>query len=223
MNPGSKLPIVALDGPAAAGKGTIGRMIAKEFGFAHLDTGGLYRAVAARMLAGDQDPSDRTLAENAARELEIGDLGRPNLRDEAVGRAASVVAAIPGVRTALLAYQRNFAAKPPGNAKGAVLDGRDIGTVVCPDATVKIYVTASAQERARRRIAELEAKGEDADPAQILADIEARDERDMNRADAPLRPAPDAHLLDTTELAIPAAFAKAKAIIARRLDPQSKG
>jgi cytidylate kinase len=223
VNPGPKSPVVALDGPAAAGKGTIGRMIAKEFGFAHLDTGGLYRAVAARMLAGDQDPADAAAAERAARELEIGDLGRANLRDEEVGRAASVVAAIPGVRAALLAYQRNFAAKPPGGAEGAVLDGRDIGTVVCPDATVKIYVTASAEERARRRIAELKAKGESADPATILADIKARDERDMNRADAPLKPAADAHLLDTTELAIPAAFAKAKAIIARRLGTRPKG
>lgn len=208
--------VVALDGPAASGKGTIGRLIAQEFGFAHLDTGGLYRAVAARMLAGDLEPSDAKEAEATARALEIGDLGRSNLRDEDVGRAASVVAAIPGVRAALLAYQRNFAARPPAGAKGAVLDGRDIGTVVCPDAQVKIFVTASAEERARRRVAELKTKGEVVDPATVLADIKARDERDTNRADAPLKSAPDAHLLDTTELAIPAAFAKAKAIIAQR-------
>lgn len=210
--------VVALDGPAAAGKGTIGRLIAQEFGFAHLDTGGLYRAVAARMLAGDLDPNDAKVAEAEAKALEAGDLARANLRDEDVGRAASVVAALPGVRAALLAYQRNFAARPPAGARGAVLDGRDIGTVVCPDAPVKIFVTASAEERARRRVAELEAKGEEVDAATILADIKARDERDTKRADAPLKKAPDAHLLDTTELAIPAAFAKAKAIIAQRFE-----
>jgi len=208
--------VVALDGPAAAGKGTIGRLIAQEFGFAHLDTGGLYRAVAARMLAGDLDPNDAKVAEAEAKALDAGDLARANLRDEDVGRAASVVAAIPGVRAALLAYQRSFAARPPADARGAVLDGRDIGTVVCPDAPVKIFVTASAEERARRRVAELKAKGEEVDAATILADIKARDERDTQRADAPLKKAADAHLLDTTELAIPAAFAKAKAIIAQR-------
>ncbi|MBM3554246.1 MAG: (d)CMP kinase [Alphaproteobacteria bacterium] len=215
--------IIAVDGPAAAGKGTISRRIAEAFGLAHLDTGSLYRAVAARVLGEGRDPAQTEIAAAAAKALTVDDLARPNLRDETVGKYASVVAALPAVRGALLAWQREFAHHPPKGKQGAVLDGRDIGTVVCPDATVKLFVTASVEERARRRILELRAKGEAADAAKIEAEIRARDERDMNRPEAPLRPASDAHLLDTTELDIDAAFAKAKGIIAAQVGLRPAG
>jgi len=187
---------VAIDGPAAAGKGTIGRALAERFGFAHLDTGLLYRAVGAK--AGD--PVE------AARGLTPADLSRGDLRGEAAGEAASRVAAIPEVRAALVDYQRAFARREGG----AVLDGRDIGTVICPEAEVKLFVTASPVVRARRRW--LETGG---DPGAVLAEVRARDERDANRAVAPLRPAPDAILIDTSEMDIGAAVeAAARAVLA---------
>jgi CMP/dCMP kinase len=208
--------IVAVDGPAAAGKGTLARRLAAEFGLAYLDTGLLYRAVAGRVLRQGADPGDAAAAQAAALALGPGDLEDPGLRSEAVGEAASRVAAIPAVRAALLDYQRRFARQPPAKAKGAVLDGRDIGTVVCPDAEVKLFVTASAEVRALRRFRELRERQPGVGAEQVLADLRARDARDEARATAPLKPAQDAHLLDTTNLDIEAAFAVARAIVAAR-------
>jgi CMP/dCMP kinase len=189
---------VAIDGPAAAGKGTISRDVARRFGFRHLDTGLLYRAVG--VLAGD--PA------TAARSLTSADLARDDLRTLAAGQAASRVAAIPEVRAALLEFQRRFAR----SEGGAVLDGRDIGTVICPEAEVKLYVTASPEVRAHRRW--LEVGG---DEAQVLAEVKERDARDMGRADAPLKPAKDAVVIDTSNLPIADAIAAAVAVVARRL------
>ncbi|MCW5732459.1 MAG: (d)CMP kinase [Alphaproteobacteria bacterium] len=209
--------IVAIDGPTAAGKGTLARLLARDLGFAYLDTGSLYRAVGLALLRTGHSPDDEAAAVAAARSLGSDLLTDPGLRDEATGNAASRVAAMPAVRAALLDYQREFARRPPGGARGAVLDGRDIGTVVCPDATVKLFVTAAPEVRARRRHLELSGRGEDVPFAQVLADLNERDRRDQARAAAPLRPAPDAHLLDTSDLAIDAALARAKAIIAGRM------
>jgi cytidylate kinase len=189
---------VAIDGPAAAGKGTISKAVAAHFGFAHLDTGLLYRAVGARMLTGE-DPI------SAARSLMAEDLINPDLRTADVAQAASKVAVIPEVRAALLDFQRAFARR----SGGAVLDGRDIGTVICPQAEVKLFVTASAEVRARRRLAELVESGAETDFETVLADVKARDDRDSGRADAPMRRAEDAILLDTSALSIDAAVARA--------------
>lgn len=196
---------IAIDGPAAAGKGTISRAVASHFGFAHLDTGLLYRAVGAKMLDGI-DPVE------AAQGLDAAALARDDLRSTAVAQAASKVAAIGAVRSALVDFQRAFARR----AGGAVLDGRDIGTVICPEAEVKLFVTASAEVRAHRRYLELRAKGEEVSEATVLAEVRERDARDMNRADAPLRPAEDAVLLDTSGLSIDAAVAAAIAAVSAR-------
>ena len=193
---------IAVDGPAAAGKGTISRALAAKFGMGHLDTGLLYRVVGALTLTG-VDPVE------AARALTAQDLERDDLRSPEVAQAASKVAVIAQVRAALVDFQRAFARR----AGGAVLDGRDIGTVICPQAEVKLYVTASAGVRAERRFLELDDKGLDVSRAQVLADVRARDERDMNRAEAPLRPAEGAVLLDTSELSIDAAVARAIAVV----------
>ena len=194
--------IIAIDGPAASGKGTLGKLIAAHYGLAHLDTGKLYRAVARDTLATGARPADASAALSAAKALDIRTLDDPSLVDGNLGEAASIVASHPEVREALLAYQRAFARRKPG----AVLDGRDIGTVICPDADVKIFVTATPEERARRRYRELRAAGNSVSEAAILADIRRRDERDQGRAAAPLRQAEGAHLLDTTNLDIDAAF-----------------
>ena len=196
---------VAIDGPAAAGKGTLSKAVAAHFGFAHLDTGLLYRAVAAKTLLG-VGPIE------AAQRLTAQDLDDTDLRTPEVAQAASKVAVIPEVRAALFDFQRAFAAR----AGGAVLDGRDIGTVICPDAAVKLFVTASAEVRAKRRYLELSAKGDPSTPGQVLADVRARDKRDMNRAEAPLKPASDAVLIDTSELSIEAAVARAISAIEAR-------
>ena len=201
--------IIAVDGPAAAGKGTLTRALAEHYGLPRLDTGVLYRAVAAALLADGADPSDAQAAVAAASTLDLSRFADAELRTSGVGEAASVVAAQPRMREALLLFQRAFAARPPG----AVLDGRDIGTVVCPDADVKLFVTASAAARARRRWLELRQAGQDVDLAAVEADIERRDARDASRDAAPMRPADDAHLLDTTEMDIEAAFRAAVAII----------
>ena len=208
--------IIAIDGPAASGKGTLGRRLAQRFGLAFLDTGGLYRATALRAL-GLGDPSNPAIAEAAARAVEAKDLDDPRLREERVGEAASVVAAMPAVRTALLAFQRDFAHRPPAGTKGAVLDGRDIGTAVCPDADLKLFVTASAEARALRRFKELQEKGLEAIYQRVLQDIEQRDARDRERLTAPLRRADDAIELDTTTLDADAAFAKAVALVESKL------
>lgn len=197
---------VAIDGPAAAGKGTVSRAVAEHFGFAHLDTGLLYRAVGAKVLEG-MSP------EEAALTLVAGDLENDQLRTNAVAEAASRAAAIPEVRAALVDFQRSFAMR----AGGAVLDGRDIGTVICPDAQVKLFVTATPEVRAQRRFAELAAKGFDGTFEQVLADVEARDERDSSRAEAPLKPAADAVEMDTSTMDIATAVARAIELISLRL------
>jgi CMP/dCMP kinase len=197
--------IIAIDGPAASGKGTLGKQLAAHFGLRHLDTGLIYRAVAKALLDAGHPLDDTTSAVAAARSLDPAQFDEKMLKGHAIGEAASIVSAIAEVRAALLKFQRDFAAAPPG----AVLDGRDIGTVVAPDADVKIFVTAAPQERARRRAAELKAAGEPADEAAILADILRRDARDRSRTVAPLKPAPDAYELDTTHLDVDAALAAA--------------
>ncbi len=206
--------IVAVDGPVAAGKGTLARKLARHFGFAYLDTGSLYRATAARVLRAGGDPSDPATSRQAALDLVADDLADPDLRAEAVGEAASVVAPIPEVRAALLDYQRRFARDPPDGAPGAVLDGRDIGTVVCPEADVKLFVTASIEARAERRVRELRGRGVAVDADRILQDMQRRDRRDSKRAAAPLKPAPDAHLLDSTNLDIETTFRAARRVVA---------
>jgi cytidylate kinase len=209
--------IIAIDGPAASGKGTLARRLAQRFGLAFLDTGGLYRAAALRALESGGDPSNPTLAEAAAKAVRPQDLDNPRLREERVSDAASVVAAIPAVRTALLAFQRDFAHHPPAGFQGAVLDGRDIGTIVCPDAAVKLFVTASAEARALRRFKELQESGQAAIYQRVLQDIEQRDARDRERLTAPLRRADDAIELDTTALDADAAFAKAVVLVEQTL------
>jgi CMP/dCMP kinase len=201
--------IIALDGPAASGKGTLGKRLASRFGLRHLDTGLLYRAVAKELRDTGAAPDDRSAAVAAARRLDITGLNETVLKARGLSEVASIVSAIPEVRTALVELQRTFAAAPPG----AVLDGRDIGTVICPNADVKIFVDAAPEIRARRRTVELTSKGEAADEAAILADILRRDARDRGRAIAPLAAAADAHLLDTTHLDIDAAFRAAVDII----------
>jgi cytidylate kinase len=201
--------IIAIDGPAAAGKGTLALRLAAELGFAHLDTGRIYRAVAAKVLAAGGAPEDAAAAVRAAGTLRPEDLERGDLRREEVGQGASVVAAVPEVRAALLAFQRRFAENPPGGKAGAVLDGRDIGTVVCPGAKVKFYVTASPEIRARRRHKELLEGGERSIYARVLQEVRDRDARDSGREAAPLRPAEDAVVLDTTEMNADAVLAAA--------------
>jgi cytidylate kinase len=203
--------IIAIDGPAASGKGTLARRLAAHFGLPHLDTGLLYRAVARRVLDAGRDPADAHAAEAAARALRSEDLARGDLRGPPVDEASSQVAALPGVRAALLQFQRDFAA-----VRGAVMDGRDIGTVVFPEARVKLYVTASVEERARRRFTELRARGEGADLKAVLAEMRARDARDADRTDAPMRPAADAVVLDTTALDADTAFEQALQIVEAR-------
>ena len=201
--------IIAIDGPAASGKGTLGKRLAAHCGLRHLDTGLLYRAVAKALLDAGHPLEDRGKALAAAQALDLARLDERELKTQAIGEAASIVSALEEVRGALVELQREFARRPPG----AVLDGRDIGTVIAPDADVKIFLTASAVERARRRAAELERDGAPADLSAILADIERRDARDRTRAIAPLKAAADAHLLDTTHLDIDAAVRAAVDIV----------
>ena len=208
--------VIAIDGPAASGKGTLARRLARALNLAHLESGLLYRAVAFRMLLAGHDPKDAAAAEKAARLVDLGDLSDPELRDEAVSAAASVVSAHPGVRAALLAAQRGFVAHPPPGKDGVVIDGRDIGTVVCPAATAKIFLTASPEIRAERRARELRQGGRDAISNRVLQDMKERDARDTDRAVSPLSPAKDAFILDTTDLDEDAAFAAALAFVRSR-------
>jgi len=203
--------IIAIDGPAASGKGTIARRLAQHYGLAHLDTGLLYRATARVLLDSGLRLDDPVRAVAAARGLALTDFEEDKLRGAKMGEAASIVAAIPEVRSALLDMQRKFASRP----QGAVLDGRDIGTVICPDATAKLFVTASPEVRAQRRALELRSRGERVDYADVLADIRRRDERDAGRSAAPLVAAPDAARLDTTDLDVERAVAAAVAIVER--------
>lgn len=206
--------IIAIDGPAASGKGTLARRLAATLGLRHLDTGLTYRAVAHAMLQAGLPLDNEELAAEVARHIELAGLDREALSDHAIGEAASRVAVMSAVREALVDAQRRFAARPPG----AVLDGRDIGTVVCPDAIVKLFVTASPQIRAGRRFDEIGRAGGDLTFEQVLDDIIKRDERDMNRDDSPLKPAPDAHLIDTSEMDIETAFRTALAIVERAIE-----
>ncbi len=204
--------LIAVDGPAAAGKGTLTRKLAEHFNLARLDTGLIYRAVGAKALELG-DPTDEKIAVKAAKSLSFTDLDQNGLRDEAAGNAASKVATIPAVRDILLTFQRDFAANPPdgpnGPVAGAVLDGRDIGTVVCPEAPYKLFITASPEVRAERRYKELQDRGEEAIRSAILKDIVDRDERDRSRTVAPLEPAKDAKVLDTSDLDAVAVFTAA--------------
>ena len=202
--------IIAIDGPAASGKGTLGKRLAAHYGLRHLDTGLIYRAVAKAVIDAGRSPNDVACRrDSGADALDPSRFDESALKAHSIGEAASIVSAVPEVREALLAFQREFAAKPPG----AVLDGRDIGTVICPHADVKIFVTATPEVRARRRAAEYKAQGRDIDEEAVLADIRNRDQRDQNRAAAPLKQAPDAHLLDTTHLDIDAAIRAAIDIV----------
>jgi cytidylate kinase len=198
--------IIAIDGPAASGKGTLGKRLAAHFGLRHLDTGLIYRAVAKALLDAGDRLDDVARAVAAARALDPAQFDDAALKSHEIGDAASIVSVLPEVRTALLVFQRDFGRAPPG----AVLDGRDIGTVIFPDADVKIFVDATPEVRAHRRAGELAGR---VNEAEVLADIRRRDERDRNRAAAPLKPAPDAHLLDTTHLDIDAAFRAAIDIV----------
>ncbi|MBK3400965.1 MULTISPECIES: (d)CMP kinase [Methylobacterium] len=201
--------VIAIDGPAASGKGTLAKRLAEHYRLPHLDTGLLYRAVALTLLDADRDLADADAAAAAARGLDAAFLSDPRLRGSAMGEAASIVSAQGAVRAALLDWQRRFA----GAAEGAVLDGRDIGTVVCPDAAVKLFVTASAEERARRRHRELDGRGEAVAYEAVLSDILRRDARDADRAAAPLRVAEDAVVIDTTALDADAAFRAATGVV----------
>jgi cytidylate kinase len=209
--------IVAIDGPAASGKGTLARRLAERFGLAHLDTGKLYRATASLVLAAGVDPADSSAAAAAARRVDPARLADPALLSEEVAQASSIVAAIPAVRAALLDRQRDFAAHPPAPFRGSVLDGRDIGTAVCPEATVKLFVTASREARAERRARELRERGATVIYGDVLQDMKERDARDSGRRVAPLAAAPDAVTIDTTSLDADQVFELASEIIARAL------
>jgi cytidylate kinase len=214
--------VIAIDGTSACGKGTLARRLARHFGFAHLDSGALYRLVALRVIADGGSVARREDAIRAAREIDPLSINDPRIRTAEVGDAASVVAAIPEVRAAVFEFQRDFAAHPPGGASGAVIDGRDIGTVICPEAAAKLFIDANSHVRAKRRWLELK-QGHDAgaklpDIDSIEADLIARDQRDRSRSVAPLRQAADAVLLDTSDLDIEAAFAKALSLIKDKVE-----
>lgn len=201
------MPVIAIDGPAASGKGTLARRLAEALDFAHLDTGKLYRAVGRDVLDAGADLGDPAAAERAALALDLTTLADPRLSDDEIGQAASKVAAIPAVRQALLDHQRRFAGAPPGGRAGAVLDGRDIGTVICPDAEVKLFVDADVEIRARRRWNELRERGESVIYAAVLQEMKERDARDATRDVSPMAPAADASRVDTTDLDADAAYA----------------
>lgn len=208
--------IIAIDGPSASGKGTLAKRLAAHLGYAHLDTGKIYRAVGMAVLCAAQDPTNEGAAIAAARALDPATFSDPELTGDDAAIAASKVAAITAVRSVLLEFQRDFAARPPGGVGGSVIDGRDIGTVVCPGADVKLYVVASAEVRAERRHKELLERGEDSIYASVLQDMRDRDHRDSSRSVAPLKPADDAFILDTSELDADQAFKAALSVIEKR-------
>jgi len=209
--------IIALDGPAASGKGTLARRLAEAFNLAYLDTGSLYRATGVATLRAGGDPANAGDAVKAAQSLDLTQFSPADLRTEEAGVAASKVAFIPAVRDALLDFQRNFAKNPPAGRVGAVLDGRDIGTVVCPEAEIKIFIEADLETRVQRRVKELREKGENIIETRVRADMEARDARDKDRSVAPLKPADDAFRLDTSHLNADEAFAQAEAYIISKI------
>jgi cytidylate kinase len=210
--------VIAVDGTAASGKGTLAKKLAQHFGFAHLDSGALYRLTAQAVLDANGDPKNEADAIRGAQTIDFTRAGDPAIRTDIIGKAASHVAAIPAVRTALMEFQQNFLAHPPGGSPGAVMDGRDIGTVICPRATAKLYVDARPEVRARRRWNELKSMNIRRAEQDILAEINARDAADKSRAIAPLKQAADADLLDTSDLGIDAAFAAALALISPKVE-----
>jgi CMP/dCMP kinase len=214
--------VIAVDGTAASGKGTLAQKLAEHFSFAHLDSGSLYRLVALGVVDAGGNPGNETDALAAAHAIDVNGRDNVRLRSAPVGDAASVVSAHPAVRAVLLKFQRDFAAHPPGGAKGAVIDGRDIGSIICPSATAKLFVDATADVRAHRRWLELTQRGAEPDEAAILKEIEERDRRDRERTASPLKPAPDALLLDTTHLDIDAAFAAALALVKPKVEKALK-
>lgn len=205
--------VIAIDGTAACGKGTLARLLARHYGFAHLDSGALYRLIALGVLESAGDPADEATAVRAAGAIDLTRAGDPKIRSDVVGQAASKVAAIPAVRQALLQFQRDFADHPPGNSKGAVIDGRDIGTVIAPEAAAKLFVDARPEVRARRRQLELEGLGISRAEADLVKELTARDAADRTRPISPLKQAADAILLDTSDLGIDACFAAALTLI----------
>lgn len=209
----SKPVIIAVDGTAASGKGTLAKKLARHFNFPHLDSGALYRLTALAVLEKKGDPKNEADAVKGARAIDLSRAGDPAIRTDVVGKAASNVAAIPAVRQALFDFQRDFLTNPPGHAEGAVMDGRDIGTVIAPDAVAKLFVDAAPAVRAHRRWLELESMGISRVEAEVLAEINTRDAADRNRPISPLKQAPDAALLDTTDLDIDAAFAAALSLV----------
>jgi cytidylate kinase len=209
--------VIAVDGTAASGKGTLAKRLAQHFGFAHLDSGALYRLAALAVLDAGGDPASEADALKGAQTIDFNRAGDPKIRTDIVGKAASQVAAIPAVRQALLDFQQNFLARPPGGSPGAVMDGRDIGTVICPTATAKLYVDAAPEVRARRRWGELKTMGIRRAEQDVLNEINARDAADRNRPVSPLKQAPDADLLDTSDLGIDAAFAAALALVSPKV------
>ncbi|MGB0683872.1 MAG: (d)CMP kinase [Magnetovibrionaceae bacterium] len=211
------MTVIAIDGPAAAGKGTLAKRLAGHLDFALLDTGLLYRAVGWKVLEAGADPEDEAAALSQAKALTVEDLKSDQLRRDETAQAASKVAVIQSVRAELLAFQRDFATKPPLGAKGAILDGRDIGTVVCPDADAKLFVTASVEVRSARRVKELRDRGEEVIEARVLQDMKDRDERDQSRATAPLKPAEDAHVIDTSDMDADQALKAALAVISQKI------
>src|SRR6185312_4055527 len=210
--------VIAVDGTAASGKGTLAKRLAAHFGFAHLDSGALYRLTALAVLSAKGDPRSETDAVRGAQSIDLSLAGDPAIRTDVVGHAASQVAGIGAVRQALLDFQRNFLSTPPGSSPGAVMDGRDIGTVICPDATAKLYVDARPELRAHRRWLELKGMGILRDEAGLLAELNARDAADKSRPISPLKQAPDAALLDTSDLGIDAAFAAALALVSPKIE-----
>jgi cytidylate kinase len=209
--------VIAVDGTAASGKGTLAKRLAAHFGFAHLDSGALYRLTALAVLEAKGNPANAADAVRGAQTMDLSRAGDPAIRTDIVGKAASYVAAIPAVRAALLDFQRNFLTHPPGGGPGAVMDGRDIGTVICPTAAAKLYVDARAEVRARRRWNELKGMNIRRAEQDVLAELNARDAADKSRPIAPLKQAPDADLLDTSDLGIDAAFAAALALVSPKV------
>ena len=214
--------VIAVDGTAASGKGTLAKQLARHFGFAHMDSGALYRLAALAVLSAGGDPANPDDALKGARSIDLAMAGDPKIRTDKVGHAASKVAAIPEVRHALHQFQSDFLAHPPGGSPGAVMDGRDIGTVICPNASAKLFVDAAPEIRARRRLLELKGLGIERDEAGLLAELNARDAADRARPVSPLKQAPDALLLDTSQLDIERAFKAALALVQSRVEDALK-